>query len=89
MMIHLAGDVYTKRGHKISVGMQQSVVNMTHWITHICGSITMETNYEMKVYTVMVHNSHQYHQNEQPPLTSNNWTQKDHDVWSMTYDVWR
>ena len=29
----------------------------------------------------MVHNSHQYHQNEQPSLTSNNWTQKDHDVW--------
>ena len=30
MIIHLAGDVYNKRGRKISVCMQQSAVKITH-----------------------------------------------------------
>jgi len=31
---------------------------------------------------------HQYQQSKQSPLTSNNWTQKDHDIWHWKFLSW-
>jgi len=37
----------------------------------------------------MVNSFHQYQQNKQPPITSNNWTQKKKQyIWYWTFRSW-
>ena len=83
------GEVYSIMWSSLSVTFNRSVIfsrysgflHQLNWNIVEKGFKHHQTNKHTESWNVDVQQFHQYQQNEKLPLISNNWTQRNNDIW--------